>query len=158
MVPTFRHPFGKSLAEFAARIALCEAAARPFGGRVRVSGIEGEQAGPSYTLHTVRALQARHPGIQWVILIGRDLVAERPRWHDWPALRAAAPFLIVGRAGVGDDVLLDDERDQLVPIALPDVSSTEVRRRLLTSAATDGLLDERVRAHIDAAGLYRGPA
>jgi nicotinate-nucleotide adenylyltransferase len=152
MVPAYRHAFNKPLLDFEERVALCELAAAPFGSRVKVSRIEEELGGDSYTVTTVRALAARHPGIELVVVIGADLVAERPRWHEWPALRALVSFLVIGRDGVVADG--EPARDQLVPIALPNVSSTEVRRRLAERGSTSGLLDERVRARIDARGLY----
>ena len=156
MVPTYRHPFDKPLADYEERVALCELAAAPFGGRVKVSRIEEELGGASYTVTTVRALAARHPGLELVVVIGADLVAERPRWHEWPALRELVSFLVIGREGATPDG--EAARDHHVPIALPDISSTEVRRRLAAKEPTHGLLDEQVRARIDARGLYGGTA
>jgi nicotinic acid mononucleotide adenylyltransferase len=60
--------------------------------------------------------------------------------------------MIIGREGSLPDG--EAARDQLVPIALPAVSSTEVRRRLAARESTSGLLDERVRARIDERKLY----
>jgi nicotinate-nucleotide adenylyltransferase len=163
IVPTARHAFGKPLAPFAERRVLCELAARPFGGRARVLDIEEELDGPSYTLRTVQALRERHAGLEVVIAIGSDIAAERVRWHGWPELRELVTFLVIGRAGAPSvdadaDADIDGARDQRVPIELPAVSSTEVRRRLATRASTSGLLDEAVRAHIDARGLYVQPS
>ena len=159
LVPTFQHAFGKPLAPFADRVALCELMARPFGERVRVSRIEEELGGASYTLRTVRALLERRPGIELVIVIGADLVEERARWHGWAELRELVGFLVIGRAGaLPEGGAAEGARDLRVPIELPAVSSTEVRRRLAAGEPTSGLLDERVRAAIDAGRLYRGPA
>jgi nicotinate-nucleotide adenylyltransferase len=152
MVPTFRHAFDKPLAHFDARVALCELAVQPFGGRVKVSRIEEALDGPSYTLHTVRALLSRHPGLEIEVVIGSDLVEERTRWHEWPILRELVSFMVIGRAGAPT---VAPTKDRVVPIDLPAVSSTEVRRRLAAGESTLGLLDERVRARIDADGLYR---
>jgi nicotinate-nucleotide adenylyltransferase len=154
MVPAFQHAFGKPLAPFEDRVALCELAMRPFGDRVRISRIEEELGGASYTLRTVRELTARTPGLEIVIVIGTDLVEERARWHGFSELRELVTFLVIGRrgatAGAGPA-----SRDQIVPVELPEVSSTEVRKRLAAGEPTVGLVDERVRAAIDARGLYR---
>lgn len=156
MVPTFQHAFGKPLAPFDDRYAMCEEAARVFAGRVRPSRIEEELGGPSYTLRTVRAIMERERDVELVMVIGADLVAERPRWHAWEELRELVSFLVIGRAGAGSvSAGTDGARDVQVPIELPAVSSTEVRRRIACREPTFGLLDERVRAHIERAALYR---
>src|SRR4051812_6311472 len=67
MVPTYKHPFDKPLAPFADRVRMCELAAAPFTP-VRVCRIEEELAGESYTLRTVKALQARHPWHQFSLV------------------------------------------------------------------------------------------
>jgi nicotinate-nucleotide adenylyltransferase len=145
MVPTYRHPFEKELAPFEERFAMCRAAAEPFAGRVEVSKIEKELGGSSYTLHTVRALTARHPEHQFVVVIGADLLPERVRWHGWEELQQLVPFLVVGRAGISDAA---------GALALPAVSSTEVRERLATGRSVEGLVPAKVIDHIHAQGLY----
>ena len=155
MVPAFAHAFGKPLAPFADRLAMCETVARLFGGRVRVSRVEEELGGPSYTLRTLEALEARHPAMGFVLVIGADLLDERPRWHRWPELAARARFLVLGRSGA--EAVAGDRgaQDTRIPIDLPEVSSTEARRRLAAGEDTAGLLDEEVRRQALAAGLYR---
>src|SRR5262245_13785522 len=106
MVPTFKHPFDKQLAPFADRVAMCERAAAIFGGKVKVSRIEGELGGDSYTLRTVKALAAQHPGDRFFLVIGSDLVAEREKWHGWPELKALVEFIVVGRGENGSGVAM----------------------------------------------------
>jgi nicotinate-nucleotide adenylyltransferase len=153
MVPTFAHPFGKTLAPFADRVAMCEQAARIFGGRVKLSRIEEELGGASYTLSTWKALTARFPAHEFLLLIGADVASERARWHAWPELAALASFLVLGRAGHSAGSA-PDARDVQLPIDLPLVSSTEVRRRLAAGESTAGMLDEEVRGYAERARLY----
>ncbi|HEX9104292.1 MAG TPA: nicotinate (nicotinamide) nucleotide adenylyltransferase [Polyangia bacterium] len=144
MVPTFKHPFDKQLVAFSDRAKMCELAASPFKA-VRVSRIEEELGGDSYTLRTMRALMERHSDHRFSLVIGADLVAERERWHGWPELKDLVPFIVVGRQG----------SPETGGITLPAVSSTIVRRRMRegepvdTLGATDGL------DYIRARGLYR---
>ena len=59
MVPTYRHPFAKDLADFEHRFRMCELAVEVFAGQVQVSRIEeelGQEA--SRTLDTLRALRS----------------------------------------------------------------------------------------------------
>ena len=43
----------------------------------------------------------------------------------------------------------------LVPASGPDISSTEIRRRVARGQSTEGLLPGAVRAYIDRENLYR---
>jgi nicotinate-nucleotide adenylyltransferase len=156
LVPTFVHAFGKPLAPFDDRVAMCERAARIFGGRAKVSRIEEELGGASYTLNTWDALHARFPADEFALLIGADIAPERPRWHAWPELSARARFLVVGRAGY--EAGASTPHDQRLPIDLPALSSTEARRRLAAGEPTPGILDEEVRAYAQAAKLYEARA
>ena len=152
MVPTFEHSFGKQLEPFEDRHAMCLRASRIFGERVKVSRIEETLGGSSYTVRTVEALHAQHPEHELTLLIGADLVDERPRWHRWAELEPMVSFLVVGRHGTSLSPL--GPRDHQVPIDLPEVSSTEVRRRLVTGESTVGMLDDEVARYIREHGLY----
>ena len=144
MVPTFKHPFDKQLVAFSDRAKMCELAASPFKA-VRVSRVEEELGGDSYTLRTVKALMERHPDHRFSLVIGADLVAERERWHGWPELKELVPFFVVGRQG----------SPETGGIALPQVSSTIVRRRIREGEPVDTLLAADVLDYIRARGLYR---
>src|SRR5262245_52962833 len=66
IAPTFRHAFGKELASFADRVAMCRLAMAPLGERVVISEAEAELAArpgfvSSRTLHLVEMLRAQHP-------------------------------------------------------------------------------------------------
>ena len=169
MVPCFQHAFDKRSAPFGHRVALCRLAAAAIP-RVQVCTIEEELGGPSYTLVTVRALQARHPEHDFQIMIGADLLKERERWHGWDELSRLVPFLVLGRAGSGAEApavvdreargaaVVDREArsaavvDQVV---LPAVSSTRVRALLKAGQRPTGLVAREVLDYIEEHRLYR---
>jgi nicotinate-nucleotide adenylyltransferase len=146
MIPTWKHPFAKSLAPYDDRVEMCRLAAQLFGGRVVVSRIEEELGGESFTLNTVKALRQKHPGDQFSMVIGADLVAERERWHGWPELKTLIDFIVVGREG---------QPDVGAALDLPPVSSTEIRARLAKGETVDGWMDANVLDYIRARGLYK---
>ena len=145
VVPTFRHAFGKPLSPFQDRLRMCELAFADLP-RVEVSAIESTLPAPNLTLHTLEALQQRHPGVQLRLLIGSDLLPETPSWHNFERIAELAPPLIVERQGRA--------RHNLDNPALPDVSSTEVRRRLRDGEPTEGLLSPAVAVYARNHGLY----
>ncbi len=156
MVPTFHHPFGKSLAPYADRVAMCQRAAAIFGGRVEVSRIEEELGGESYTLSTVKAMHARFPGDDIAVIIGADLLAERERWHGYAELATLADFIVVGRSGT--DVNPFEEPHGATGVVLPGFRAAvgELDRR--AGAPRRWALRRRFGAADDVAGLHRSGA
>jgi nicotinate-nucleotide adenylyltransferase len=149
IVPAFQHAFGKALAPFAHRLEMCELAAAALGPRAKVSAVERDLGVESRTLRTVRRLQRDFPEHAFSLVIGADLLAELPSWQDSAELQRSVPLVVVGRAGfeAGDGRL-----------ALPRVSSTEVRVALAAGRPVDGLVPRTVLDYIDAHNLYRESA
>ena len=145
IVPAFQHPFGKVLAPFAQRLEMCELAAAALGPRVKVSAVERDLGVESRTLRTVRRLQQDFPGHAFSLVIGADLLAELPSWQDSAELQRSIPMLVVGREGFE----AGDRR-----LALPRVSSTEVRAALAAGRPVDGLVPRAVLAYIREHDLY----
>ncbi len=138
-LPVHEHAFakGRSLAPWADRVAMCDAALAPYP-RLRVEPIEASLPTPSYTLHTVQALRARHPDVDFAWLIGSDLLPELPLWHRWPELSEALDFLVLGRGDA--PIALPPGRFELRSFVLPDVSSSSIRADLAAGRdATDRL-------------------
>jgi nicotinate-nucleotide adenylyltransferase len=147
-VPCFRHPFDKPLAPFEDRFHMCERAAAALGSRVRVSDIERDIGGESRTLRTVRRLEELHPEHAFSLVIGGDLVAEVPTWYGGAELQKSTPFLVVGRGGVGPGAGRGT-------VAMPEVSSTEVRQALRDGKSVEGLVPRAVLDYIYERGLYK---
>jgi nicotinate-nucleotide adenylyltransferase len=150
LIPAFQHPFDKPLEPFEDRLRMCELAARALGPRARVSDIERAIGGPSRTLRTVRRLEQEHPQDRFSLVIGADLLGEVSSWYGAAELQAAVPFIVVGRAGVDASAAAGGAR-----VALPEVSSTEVRRMLGTGKSPQGLVPRAVLDYIYGRGLYR---
>jgi len=152
VVPTLEHAFGKRLSSFEDRLELCR---RCFSDlpRVEVSGLEAELPRPSYTVRLLERLAADEPGRSLRLIIGSDVLAETPAWHEFERVRALAPPLVLTRVGY--------ERPDLGPALLPDVSSTQVRELLAHRDEPEAareltwLVPRRVLEHIAAANLYR---
>jgi nicotinate-nucleotide adenylyltransferase len=147
MIPCFLHPFEKSLEPFPERVEMCRRAARGLGGRVRVSEVEGELGGESRTLRTVQALQAAHPGHEFSLIIGSDLQAETASWYGAEELRRLVPFVVIGRGGHGPG-------PDTAAVTMPEISSSDVRRRLREGLPVDQLLPRGVLDYIRERGLY----
>lgn len=154
-VPTFAHPFGKPLAAYEHRIAMCELAAAPLGARVRVSRAEEELANKpgfvsSRTFDLVEHIAAQ--GVAPRLAIGTDILHETHKWYRWDELVAKAPLIIVGRTGHAVPA-----GSVVTGVTMPEISSTRIRE-LLAAGDTDelpGLLPKSVLGYIAQHRLYR---
>jgi nicotinate-nucleotide adenylyltransferase len=147
LVPAREHAFGKELAPWEARLELCQALATTLGPWARVDAIEGERGGPSYTVDTLRALSARHPGHTFRLVVGSDNLEAAPRWRAWDEIVRAWPPIVAGRVG---SPVVDG-----VP-SFPDVSSTLVRARMGRGEDVSALVPASVLDVARRLGLYAG--
>jgi nicotinate-nucleotide adenylyltransferase len=122
LVPAFNHPFGKPLAPFDDRVAMCEAMATDVGPWLKVSRAESEVGGEGRTVELLEWLLPRHPGVTFRWIIGSDILADLPKWKAWDRIQALVRITVLHRAGY-------PAPDALGP-PMAEVSSTEIRRLL----------------------------
>lgn len=149
VVPAWRHPFGKRpQAAFEDRLRMCELAFAPLRG-VQVTDLERRLGGTSRTVRTLQALREQHPDRALRLVLGADTWAQLDQWSEPEQVRALAPPLVFGRTG---HPLPPGRR-----IALPAVSSTEVRELLRRGAPVDDLLPAEVARLAGSLTCYRQP-
>jgi nicotinate-nucleotide adenylyltransferase len=148
VVPAYKHPFAKSLAEFEDRAAMCELA-MGWLPKVEVSRVEQELGGESRTVRTLEHLKNAHPDWELRLVIGADILNEATRWFGFDRIKTIAPLCVLGRRG-------HEHADAPMPI-LPEISSTEVRTAIAEKRAKDvaHLVPRAVLEHIDRHALYR---
>lgn len=64
---------------------------------LRADPIELERSGPSYTIDTIRALKARHPGREFVLILGLDAFRDLHTWHRWREIPAECDLIVTSR-------------------------------------------------------------
>lgn len=138
--------------------------------------LELDRPGPSYTLDTVRALQAREPDTAWLLILGQDQFAALHTWHGWRELLARVTLAVVGRpharaatapegAPEGAPKVAPEIAPEVaalarhVPVLLPplEVSSSAVRARVAAGEPVDDLVPPAVARYVEIHGLYRRP-
>lgn len=147
VVPTYRHPFAKQLADYDERVAMCELAMAWLPG-VEISRVEEELSGESKTLRTLSHLKGQHPDWDLRLVMGADLLTEAHKWFRFDEVKKLAPPIVLGRVGFTGEG---------APFAiLPNISSTEVRTKI-REARWDELallVPRTVLSHIREKGLY----
>lgn len=154
-VPAYAHPFGKPLAAYEHRVAMCELAAAAIGPRAQVSRAEEELARrpgfvASRTLDLVEHLAAAGHALR--LVIGTDILGETHKWYRWDEVVARAPLIVVGRTGhplPAGSVATD--------VTMPEISSTRIRELVARGAEDElrGLLPKQVLGYIARHHLYR---
>jgi nicotinate-nucleotide adenylyltransferase len=144
LVPCWKHPFDKALAPYVDRLRMCELAVAALGPRAHASDIEGRLGGESRTLLTIKALRKERPDCEFHLVVGADIEPELPAWYGAEELVRTVPRIVVGRGGFAGGS----------PVAMPELSSTEVRRRLAAGGFVDGFLPKSVGDYIREHRLY----
>ena len=63
-----------------------------------VSDVE-TRMGTAWTVDTLRAIKARHPGVHFVWLMGSDNLATFHRWRGWTDIMRMMPMAVIARPG-----------------------------------------------------------
>ena len=149
------------------RLAMAQLAARE-RPRWTASSIEIDRIGPSYTYDTLAELRQQFPGTQIFFILGADAFAEIATWSRYPAVLDLANFLVVSRPGITLDSLRERVPSAFSPrpsaktrviqveTTTPDVSSTEIRRRIRAGETLAGLVPNSVADYIRTHRLYGG--
>jgi nicotinate-nucleotide adenylyltransferase len=119
---------------------------------------ELKRQGPSYTLDTVRELQATEPGNAWFLILGQDQYAGLHTWRDWRELLSRVTLAVANRPGVTPEPHPDVKQvpHQMVPLPMMDISSTAIRDCIARDGAITDLVPAAVASYIDQNDLYRG--
>jgi nicotinate-nucleotide adenylyltransferase len=128
----------------------------------RVSKLEIDRGGLSYTIDTLRQLDEELPEAVLFFLLGADAVADVPNWREPAAIFALATPLVVRRSGSPAPDLTalralcaENKRPKLIEMPAVDASSTEIRRRAAAGESIAEFVPAPVAADIAAHSLYR---
>jgi nicotinate-nucleotide adenylyltransferase len=153
------------------RFAMASLAVEPFDAWV-VCDDELRADGPSYTALTLERLARRGLSPQEIFFItGADAFAEIETWHRYPGVLDLANFVVISRPGLTAQAAVDrvagagakvqpspgtGERAAifLIDARTPDVSSTDIRRRLRAGQSITGMVPLAVERHILRHRLY----
>jgi nicotinate-nucleotide adenylyltransferase len=156
------------------RFAMAALAVNGVEGLV-VSDLELCAPAPSYTADTLERLhESGMRRSQIFFITGADAFAEIETWSRYPDVLSLAHFVVVSRPGfpagdmrarlpaLGSRMMSaaagDDGPDEpsifLLDAQTPDVSSTDIRRRIAAGESLAGMVSPAVESHIRRHGLY----
>jgi nicotinate-nucleotide adenylyltransferase len=129
--------------------------------RFRVSRLELDREGPSYTVDTLRALHEQGPDDELFLILGGDQASALPGWREPEEVLQLATVVVFARAthtrnaiAVQLARLPGAERLRFLDMPRIDVSSTMVRRRAAAGSPIRYLVPDKVANFIGAQSLY----
>jgi nicotinate-nucleotide adenylyltransferase len=130
--------------------------------RFSVSDVELQRDGPSYTVDTLKVLRTHAPSDDLFLILGGDIAAGLPRWHEPERVLELATVAIAKRRGTAKSTvdqalaqLRGGERARFFQMPRIGISSTLVRRRVRAGQPIRYFVPDGVMQYIETHGLYR---
>jgi nicotinate-nucleotide adenylyltransferase len=128
--------------------------------RFRVSRMEVDRDGPTYTIDTLRGLKGElGPSAELFFITGADAVLEIFQWKEPAELFEMAHFIAATRPGYDIAAIEAQATDNpgITVMSIPAlaISSTDVRARIARGRPIRYLVPEGVKSYVEKAGLYR---
>jgi len=138
------------------RLAMVEAAVGDVEG-LEASRIELDRGGMSYTADTLSELLAGDQTRQLYVILGSDAAVGLPGWERADEVRALSTIVVVERPGSAEGLPQPGWSWVRVEVPRLEVSSTDLRARVVDGRPLDYLLSPAVIDTIQRRGLYREP-
>ncbi len=117
----------------------------------RVSDVELNRGGPSFTVDTLRYYRDLHPEAEIFFVLGADQAMAFDSWRDPEILASLATLVVMARGGVQ----VPGVNFTSVPVTRVDISATNIRERVRAGRSIRYLVPEEVRQIIESQCLYR---
>lgn len=149
-----------SAAEYRVQMVRLAIAAYPY---FRLSTVEVDRSGASYTVDTIAALQAQlGAGDELFFILGWDALTQLPRWQEPSRLIAMCRLVAVPRPGYpmpdlnSLEAIIPGLSRRLILLEKPevDIGATEIRKRVAGGLSIRHLVPEAVDDYIKKHKLY----
>jgi nicotinate-nucleotide adenylyltransferase len=130
--------------------------------RLGVCALELERPGPSFTVDTLRELDAElNPPTPLTFIVGGDMALSLPSWREPAEILRLARLGVAERGQIGradiEQTLAPFQGARIDYFAMPriDISSTDIRARAAAGRSVRQLVPSAVADAIERLGLYR---
>ncbi len=130
--------------------------------KIFASDVELKREGKSFTVDTVNAFKKQYRGAKLHLIVGGDMLENFPTWREPAAILSMAKLVAVTRPDEQRDMraLADSISSQLGGSVIlssftgPDVSSTEIRRRMNEALPVDTMVARPTELYMYENALY----
>lgn len=157
------HKLNHEITTFAQRVEML-ALAIAGNPAFKISEVEKDRPGPSFTVHTLTELKQQYPQVEFFLLVGSDSLRDVPKWYASARIAELTSFLVMPRPGHGQ---VDIEtvraalpagtpmRVEVVDSPLIDIASTDLRHRAAQGRSLRYLVPRAVEMYILERKLYQ---
>src|SRR4029453_395287 len=136
---------------------------------------EVERSGPSYSIDTIRIVQAREAGAELTFILGADAFAEIHTWKDYADIFSLCDFCVISRPGApasqlpiavqnafcyvenrGVYVHRSGRPLRFLPVPALMISASDIRQRCANGQSIRYLVPSSVAEYVASHGLYAG--
>jgi nicotinate-nucleotide adenylyltransferase len=132
----------------------------------RVDLVEKDRPGPSFTADTLGDLHRAHPGSEFFLILGADMLVDLLKWHEPLRVLELATLLVAARPGwqvwtaeqlAAAIPVADATRVRIHQVVIPlvEISSRDLRRRAGEGRSLLYMVPRAVEVYIRERGLYR---
>lgn len=134
---------------------------------------EVDRTGPSYSIDTIRIVQAREPDAELTFILGADAFAEIHTWKDYADIFSLCDFCVISRPGAPTSQLpiavenafcYDQNRGvyvhrsgralRFLPVTALMISASDIRQRCANGQSIRYLVPSSVAEYVGSHGLY----
>ena len=150
------HKGAQALAPSSDRLTMTKLAVAGNNG-FETSDIEVARGGLSYTVDTLKAVAARHPGSRLKLLIGADNVFDFEGWKSPADILDIADLVVMSRPGYEIQKSRTGFLSHATIVTVPQIgiSGTDIRRRVKFHQSIRYLVPPAVEEYIRRHGLYK---
>jgi nicotinate-nucleotide adenylyltransferase len=143
------------------RLEMCRLAFKDVP-RVAVSSYEADKGGISYSIDTLRHFRKIYPDGRLYFIMGSDALPALPYWKDFKGLLKIASIIAASRTCGSEEALIETaERLSdygeiiIVPITPVEISSTDIRKKILNNEDFSCYLSASVVEYIKNFQIYK---
>lgn len=167
IMPAFVNPFKAGLdtdnrADCVDRLNMCRLAFSQLP-RCEISDYEIKKATPSYTADTLEYLRRLYPEDRLILTVGSDSLATLPTWNRFRDIINIAHIAAVSRSpeesrkieGYAEAVRALGGRVTVIETEPFDISSTEIRKKIVNNQDISCYVDKNVVQYIMSKSIYK---
>ena len=121
---------------------------------LRATDIEFKLPRPSYTVHTLAALQEKYPKHTFSLIMGSDSFTNLPKWKNYEYIIRHHKIFVFNRPGFEVTDTLG-ARVEFIPAPLLQISSTAIRDMVGKGLSIRYLVTEAVEKEIEQSRYYK---
>jgi nicotinate-nucleotide adenylyltransferase len=123
--------------------------------KLKVSDVEFKLSKPSYTIHTLEHLSQKHPGHEFVLIMGRDNLAGFAQWKNYEQILERWMIYVYPRVNSTATELEKHPHVKFIDAPIIELSSTFIREAIQNKKDVRYMVPEKAWEMIDEKNFYR---